>query len=224
TTQTCDAATPVSRIAAFTASPERFMYVWRSTHLTPCASERPTSDLHRLRSTFAPSRSASMRTHANPRLCLVSEYSASGLPSPTIRCSSRFSMRTRKGRRRLDGAPTKSRPQPLIRGVKRRWRGSESTRRRLHTRERERREGEARHLPGLGRGRMIPAKEVQQPVHAQQRELGLLRMAVLPRLADHRRPGDSHIAEMIARPAERPDVGGLSLSRERPVAPPYPGV
>src|SRR5690242_5639666 len=206
TTHTCDAATPVSRIAAFTASPDRFMYVCGSTNHTPCDSERPISDFHRFRSTLTSKREASVRTHANPRLCLVSAYSASGLPSPTTRISRLCSMQTQ-----------------LARGERHRL-VSESTRRELHTRECKCRQGKTRHLPALRRGRVVPAQQVQQAMHAQQRELGVALVTVLTRLPDDSRPGDGHVTQVLPLASERQHVGGVVLAGELSVEPLQLGV
>src|SRR5690349_13973909 len=91
---------PVSFMALATAWPDRFMYVWGSTSQTPRASDRPTIDCHRFFSMRTSRRRASSRTHAKPTLCLVSAYSDSGLPRPTIRCCGLFSIQTRLGPRR----------------------------------------------------------------------------------------------------------------------------
>src|SRR5579864_157946 len=76
------------------------MYVWGRTNHTPRDSARPTSDCHRFFWIGASNRRASSRTQAKPRLCRVSAYSDSGLPSPMISRSSSFFMHAQLGPRR----------------------------------------------------------------------------------------------------------------------------
>jgi len=77
---------------------------------------------------------------------------------------------------------------------------------------------------------VVPAEHVQETVHGQQGQLGLLRVPVLGRLPNDRRPGDDDVAQMGARAAvaggKGEHVGRTVLPQELTVEPtqlPVPG-
>src|SRR5438309_3244684 len=205
TAQVCWGVRPVSFNAFDTACPERFMYVWGRTNQTPRASDLPTSDCQRFFSIGVSSLRASSRTQANPRLWRVSPNSASGLPSPTMRCPSFISsMQTQQGPRRV--------PQTVDSSL-------EPPRSELDPGSLQRGDRKTGHLCALGCGRVGPAQQVEQTVHRQECKLGLLVLPETPRLANRGRPRDRDLPEMLARTGEGKHVRCVVLARESSVEP-----
>src|SRR5438105_15246919 len=205
TTHTRAGSTPVSRTAAATASPERFMYVCGSTSHTLLTSECPASERHRFLVTPAPNRRASSRTHAKPRLCRVSAYSVSGLPRPTINVSSMGTSWNRRRRGKARGERRRPGHEFTRRSEPSRWQG--------HLRQSERRPGEPPHLSSLGAACVVPAQQVEQAMDAEQGQLTLRGIAITRRLPHHRLPGDGKVSHVIPCACERQYVGDRVLTR-----------
>lgn len=73
---------------------------------------------------------------------------------------------------------------------------------------------QAVHLSSLARVLVVPAEQVQQPVDAQEAQLGLLRFIELARLPKNHRPGDGEVSEVLLRAGKREDVGYRVVARE----------
>lgn len=85
-------------------------------------------------------------------------------------------------------------------------------------------DGEADHLGLFVSAGVVPAEHVQETMHGQQGQLGVLRVAVMGRLPNDRRPGDDDVAQMGARAAvagrKGEHVGRPILPQELPVESP----
>lgn len=85
-------------------------------------------------------------------------------------------------------------------------------------------DGEADHLGLFVSAGVVPAEHVQETMYGQEGQFGLLRVAVLGRLPNDRRPGDDDVAQMGARAAvagrKGEHVGRPILPQELPVESP----